>query len=129
MSDLYPLSKKDFERVEYWDDQRWDENGEQIFDGTCLPLEAHLLELFGWQEGPQTRLLCPEEDLGGCAVNHDGKRQSCYMNDWYSNLGEEMLDPSLLTIQLTITQGEILGDGGFTIILTGVAAWEAGESK
>jgi hypothetical protein len=130
MSDMWPLSRIDFERVDYWEEERYNDVGEPVIDGTCLPIEAHILELWGWEEGPSTRVLCPEQDLGGCCVLHSGERRNgCYVKDWYDNLSAEMLDSSDLTIGLTIRQGDNLGDDGFTLVPVNVATWSAGIDK
>ncbi len=127
MSDLFPLSRIDFERIPYWDEERWDDEGEKIYDGTCLPIEAHVLELRDWYDGPSTRIICPEADLGGCSLLDSGKRQGCFVDDWYSNAGNEMLDDGLLKILLKIRVGEYHEDDGFTIVPVDVLSWSSNE--
>lgn len=106
-------------RVPYWDDLRWDDEGDRIYDGTCLPVNDHQAEVSGWGEGSYNcKIICPEANLGGCVLTNDGKRQECWMIPWMDNIATELIDESDVKIWMQIqdtSQEHMLADEeGFT---------------
>jgi hypothetical protein len=119
-------------RVPYWDDLRWDEDGEQLYDGTCLLVDDHQVELYGWEQGTyRCRVICPDADEGGCVITNAGDRQECWMIPWMDNIGPELVDGGDVTVRFSIkdtSQDHMLSDEeGFTIELMAVIGDDHGS--
>lgn len=96
--------------------------------GTARRVEDHQILLWDWTElNPAAKILCPESGIGGCLIE-GGERRGCWVQDWFGNIGGEMVEASRLELIFDIEVAENLGDDGFQIRMTAlVDAQEAPE--